>query len=241
MIVTIIEVGKVPQPIRDNFVNYPEMFTQLLTAADDTLEFETLAILDGADFPDPKTLEAILITGSPFGVYDDTPWMAPLMSFIQQADAADVPQVGICFGHQAMAQALGGAVDKSDKGWGIGRHTYRVETIADWMGKSAPPTAAMAVSHQDQVVQPPPGAQIILTSDFTPNAGLAYAGGHAISFQGHPEFSNAYSAALYQIRQGNPLTPDEVRAAKESLAAPEDNAMVAMWMARFLRQATPSD
>lgn len=238
MIVTIVEVGKVPQRIRGDFASYPEMFTQLLKAADDTLKFETLAILDGVDFPDPKTLEAVLITGSPFGVYDDTPWMAPLMSFIRQADAAGVPQVGICFGHQAMAKALGGVVDKSDKGWGIGRHAYRVVTAAEWMGKPAPPTAAMAVSHQDQVLQPPPGAQIILASDFTPYAGLAYAGGHAISFQGHPEFSDAYSAALYQNRQGNPLTPDEVRAAKESLAIPENNALVAVWIARFLQQAT---
>jgi GMP synthase-like glutamine amidotransferase len=240
MIVTILEVGKVPERIRDDFASYPVMFTELLKAADPTLGFETIAILDGADFPDPKTLEAVLITGSPFGVYDDTPWMLSLMSFIRQADAAGVPQVGICFGHQAIAKALGGDVDKSDKGWGIGRHAYHVVTTAEWMGETPPTTAAMAVSHQDQVLQPPPDAQVILASDFTPYAGLAYEGGYAISFQGHPEFSDAYSAALYQNRQGNPLTPDAVQAAKKSLETPEDNALVAAWIARFLRDAAKS-
>lgn len=240
MIVTILEVGKVPERIRDDFASYPEMFTGLLQAADPTLTFETIAILDGADFPDPKTLEAVLITGSPFGVYDDTPWMLPLMSFIRKADAAGVPQVGICFGHQAIAKALGGDVDKSDKGWGIGRHAYRVVTTAEWMGEPQPPMVAMAVSHQDQVLQLPVGAQITIASDFTPYAGLAYKGGHAISFQGHPEFSDAYSAALYQNRQGNPLTPDAVQAAKNSLAIPEDNALVAVWIARFLHHAANS-
>ncbi len=159
------------------------------------------------------------------------------MSFIRQADAAGVPQVGICFGHQAIAKALGGIVEKSEKGWGIGRHTYRRMSHHDWMGTAPPLTVAMAVSHQDQVIKPPPGAQTVLASDFTPFAGLAYAGGKAISFQGHPEFSDMYSAALYHNRQGNPLTPEAVRAAKGSLAAPENNALIAIWMARFLRQA----
>ena len=76
--------------------------------------------------PDPAGLEAILLTGSPAGVYDDLDWIAPLERFVRAAYHAKIPMAGICFGHQLIAQALGGTVRKSEKGWGIGRHVYDV-------------------------------------------------------------------------------------------------------------------
>lgn len=236
MKLTIIETGLVPEPIREAFDDYPAMFRQLLRAADPELEFETISVIRGESLPDPASLQAILITGSPAGVYDDDPWIAPLKEFIRRAADAGVPQIGICFGHQVMAEALGGKVVKSEKGWGIGRHTYKVQACPDWTGGDCPQSVSVPVSHQDQVVALPPGARVIAASDFTPFAALDYGETPAISFQCHPEFDPKYSAALYEIRKGRPLAEAAVDAAIQSLGAPLDNMRLGRWIARFIRQ-----
>ena len=183
MKITIIETGRPMPRLRPDFPNYPAMFETLISRADDGFAFETVALLDGAPLPDPETLDAVLITGSPAGVYDPEPWMPVLMDFIRWCAARTVPQVGICFGHQAMAQALGGQVVKAPKGWGLGRHTYDVEKRQPWMGEAPPETFSLAVSHQDQVIAPPPGATVVAASDFCVFAGLAYSQGPARIFQ----------------------------------------------------------
>ena len=235
MILTIIETGLPPETLRAANPDYPAMFARLIGPADPEITFETVSVVKGEALPDPTTLQAILITGSPAGVYDDTPWMQPLTAFIRAADRAGTPMVGICFGHQIMAQALGGHAEKSAKGWGIGRHSYAITHRADWMAGNTAPRFALAVSHQDQVTRMPEGARVIAASDFTPYAAIAYQGGKAISFQGHPEFDNAFSAALYDIRSGTRIPTDAVNAAKASLSQPDNNADVARWIVAFLR------
>ena len=233
MKLTIVETGLVPEPIRAAFVDYPGMFRALVRASDPAMTFDTVSVIKGEALPDPASLDAILVTGSPAGVYDDHPWIGPLMDFARAAATADVPQVGICFGHQLLAEALGGKVIKSPKGWGVGRHTYEVLACPGLAAETCPKTISVAVSHQDQVVTLPPGAEVIARSDFTPYAGLYYANGPAISFQCHPEFDDAYSAALYTAREDR-LGPAAAQAVA-SLAVPGDNALVGEWIADFLK------
>ena len=237
MKLTLIETGLVPEPIRQDFPDYPEMFRRLLSAADPDMEFGTVSVIKGEALPDAASLEGILITGSPAGVYDDEPWIAPLMQFIRDAAAAGVPQIGICFGHQILAEALGGKVEKSPKGWGIGRHTYDMKACPEWMEGDCPVTISVPVSHQDQVVALPPGARVLARSDFTPFAAIDYGKTPAISFQCHPEFDADYSAALYTIRKGRPLAEAAVEGAIQSLDGPLDNQRLGTWITRFLRSA----
>ncbi len=236
MKVTVIETGLVPEPIRGDWPDYPAMFEAFLEPAAPDFTFETVSVIRGEALPDPASLDAILITGSKAGVYEDHDWIPPLLDFIRWAAHERTPQVGICFGHQAMAQALGGLVVKSEKGWGIGRHSYQVCHRADWL-EPAPDTLSLAVSHQDQVVVPPPGAAAFLVSDFTPHAGLVYAQGPAISLQGHPEFNAAFARALYRSRLGDPLGAAAVGDAEASLEAPLDVDIAARWIAGFFRQS----
>jgi len=236
MKLTIIETGLVPEPIRASFVDYPCMFRALVRASDADIEFETVSVIKGEVLPDPGALDAVLITGSPAGVYDRDPWIAPLMDFIRSAADACVPQVGICFGHQIMAEALGGKVIKSPKGWGIGRHTYEIKACPDWMS-DCPATISVGVSHQDQVVVLPPGAAILAASDFTPMAAIDYGSTPAMSFQCHPEFSAEYCAALYAIRKGGALSEEAVDAASRSLTLPLDNQRLGKWIAAFIRSS----
>jgi GMP synthase-like glutamine amidotransferase len=110
---------------------------------------------DGQALPDPTKIEAILITGSAAGVYDEFDWIAPLEDFVRATYAGKTPMVGVCFGHQLIAQALGGKARKSNKGWGIGWHVYRV---APGNGVIKGERIALACSHQDQVIEPPADA-----------------------------------------------------------------------------------
>lgn len=236
MKLTIIQVGETPAALRPHFGRYPSHFRDMFDATGAGFTYEPVYVLDGEALPDPATLEGIVITGSAAGVYDGHPWIAPLRAFVRSAYAARTPMLGVCFGHQIMADALGGGVRQSDRGWGLGRQVYDVVARPDFM-QGAGDTLAVAASHQDQVVAPPPEAEVFLASAFTPNAGLVYANGAAASLQPHPEFDRAFARGLVELRRGNPLGDAEVDALAAGLEAPLDHADTARRLARFLERA----
>ncbi|MCD7058902.1 glutamine amidotransferase-related protein [Pelagibacterium xiamenense] len=232
MKLTIIRTGGVPAPLADQYPSYPAMFQGMFERDGAKLAYETVELDAGAPLPDPESLDAILITGSAYGVYDDVAWMEPLRAFIRGAHAARTKMVGICFGHQVIADALGGDVRKSEKGWGLGRHTYQIACRPPFLDA---PRASLSVacSHQDQVITPPEGARVVLSSEFTPNAGLHYANGTTLSFQPHPEFSDEYALQLVRLRKG--LAEDAViEKAKASFAKPSDSPLLTRAISRFL-------
>jgi GMP synthase-like glutamine amidotransferase len=224
MKIGILETGRPPGTLAEQFGDYPMMFENLLGPG---FEFERFDVESG-QLPDPAVHSAYMITGSPAGVYEPLPWIEPLQQFIREAGQAKM--VGICFGHQVMAEALGGHVEKSDKGWGAGLHRYSVIHDERWMDETR--SIAIPASHQDQVVIQPPNTEVTVASDFTAIAGLAWKDRPAISFQFHPEFSPAFAKALIEKRYDVVPNPD---AAITSLDAPNDNARVAGWIRRFLK------
>ena len=226
MKLAILETGFPPGDLAARFGDYPAMFARLLGPGFQITPFDVQA----GELPgDPDEFDAYLITGSPAGVYDELPWIAPLMDFIRSAKAKKM--VGICFGHQVMAEALGGRVVKSDKGWGAGLHRYATVEREPWMDEGG--AIAAPASHQDQVVEQPPNTEVFLASDFTPYAGLAWTDRPAISFQFHPEFSPEFAKALIEARHDRIPNPD---AAIASLDAPNDNDRVGRWIRRFLME-----
>lgn len=232
MKLTILQTGDVPAPLQADFGAYPPMFIRMFEEAGYAFDYDIVRVWEGAPLPDPGAVEAILITGSAAGVYEDHDWLPPLRQFIRGAYAADTKMLGICFGHQVMADALGGDVRKSEKGWGLGRHTYAVKNRPAFLATDLP-ALSVACSHQDQVIVPPADAEVFLASDFTPNAGLVYRNGKALSLQPHPEFLDDYARALAELRRGK--APDEVvNKAVASLATPSDSHRVAVSLARFL-------
>ena len=222
MKIAVLETGVPPDPLADEFGSYPDMFAELLGPA---YELDTFDVQTGA-LPDPAAHGAYLVTGSPAGVYDPLPWIAPLMEFIRSAH--DKRMIGVCFGHQVMAQALGGEVIKSPKGWAAGLNRYDVLQSEPWTNGER--KIAIPASHQDQVVLQPPNTKVVAASDFTPFAALAWADRPAISFQFHPEFSVGYAKALIEKRYDKVNSPGEALA---SLDAPNDNDRVGEWMRKF--------
>jgi len=227
MKVAILETGRPPGTLADQFGTYPDMFARLLGAG---FEIEIFDVQAGA-LPEANMHAAYLITGSPAGVYDPLPWIDPLQRFIRSA--GDSKMVGICFGHQVMAEALGGHVEKSDKGWGAGLHRYSIVRSEPWIDSAG--TIAAPASHQDQVVVQPPNTDVVAASDFTPLAALAWRDRPAVSFQFHPEFSPAFAKALIAQRFDIVSDPD---AAIASLDAPNDSARVGQWIRNFLNGET---
>ena len=224
MKLAILETGRPPAALVERFGDYPAMFRRLLG---EEFQIDRFDVAAGELPADPSAYDAYLITGSPAGVYDDLPWIAPLEEFLRAAK--ERKQVGVCFGHQVMAQAFGGRVEKSDKGWGIGLQHYDIARAQPWMDEVA--TIAVPASHQDQVVEQPPNTEIVASSPFAPFAALAWTDRPAMSVQFHPEFEPAYAKALIAARRDKLPDPD---AAIASLDQPHDNARVAGWVRRFL-------
>lgn len=223
MKLAILETGVPPDPLADEFGSYPDMFAELLGPG---FEIETFDVQKG-ELPARSGHGAYLVTGSPAGVYDPYPWIDPLQQFIR--DAGDAKMIGVCFGHQVMAQALGGEVIKSPKGWAAGLNRYDVVHPEPWTNGEL--QVAIPASHQDQVVVQPPNTNVVARSDFTPFAALAWNDRPAISFQFHPEFSVGYAKALIEKRYDRVNNPDRALA---SLDAPNDNQVVAEWIRNFL-------
>lgn len=228
--ITIIETGLVPEEHRERHGSFPDMFGRMIRSEDPTAAVDVVSIPNGDALPHPGKLEAVLITGAAAGVYDGFDWIEPLEDFVRKAYASKTPMVGICFGHQLIAQALGGTVRKSEHGWGIGRHVYQVLPENGVIDGEA---IAIACSHQDQVIEAPRDALTILSSDFTPHAGLLYANGTTLTVQPHPEFDVAFAQVCCELRDGT-APADVVAKAKASLAQPMDNAKLGGAITRFL-------
>jgi GMP synthase-like glutamine amidotransferase len=225
----ILETGSPPRALGEQFGSYPVMFERLLAAPN----FEFVSFDVRASAPPPvETCAAYVVTGSAAGAYDPDPWIVELSQFLLAAKGR-AALVGVCFGHQIMAQAFGGKVVKSPKGWGVGLHDYAVRGVKPWMRPG--PLISAPASHQDQVVALPPGASVLAGSDFTPNGMLEYADQPAVSIQLHPEFDPAYAKALINGRRGL-YAEGQADAAVESLDRPNDCQRVGDWIAQFVRE-----
>ncbi len=223
MLIGILQTGLAPDQLMGEMGDYPDMFQRLLAGHGFT--FKTWRVLEGEFPPDVKAADGWLITGSKFGAYEDHAWIPPLEDFIRASYAAHVPMVGICFGHQIIAQAMGGRVEKFTKGWSVGATDY------DFGGK----TMRLNAWHQDQVVEKPETAQVIGTNDFCSNAALLY-DDRMFTVQPHPEFRPDFVDGLMKTR-GKGLVPDALlEAATERLQDPLDDTSMAGQIAAFFKQ-----
>ena len=225
--VAVLQTGRAPDQLQAEHGDYDLMCKSLLGLK--AAEATTFAILDGV-FPDePEAFDLLLITGSRHGVYEDHDWIAPLETLIQAAYGRGQKMIGICFGHQIIATALGGRVEKSDKGFGIGVMEYTLERQD---GSEVP--ISLCAWHQDQIVSPPPHAQIIARSEFCEVAGLQYSD-TAITFQAHPEFTRKYVRDLIDARTPSLLDEEFSQRSLATLDKPIDQSVIQDELAQFLR------
>ena len=223
MKIGILQTGKMAPELAPRTGEYPAMFERLL--APHGFDFQTWAVVDG-DFPEgPEAADGWLITGSKHGAYEDHPWIPPLEQLIRDITTSGKPLIGVCFGHQIIAQALGGRVEKYGGGWSVGPQVY------DFAGT---PTRLQAW-HQDQVTELPEGAEVTGQSDFCRYAALHYPGKATYTVQAHPEFDDAITQGLITYR-GKGVVPDDLLAgAQAELGGKLDREKLSARFAHFFR------
>jgi GMP synthase-like glutamine amidotransferase len=214
------------------FGEYPDMFVSLLQGVDPTLEYAVYDVEEGEYPADIDEVDAYLITGSKSSVYDDKPWIATLMEFVRELDRRQKKVVGICFGHQLVAQALGGKTEKYPGGWGVGLHSHRFTSMPQWHDGDEPELLIL-VSHQDQVVENAEGARVLASSEFCENA-VCQIGDHILTFQGHPEFLPGYSREIMEFRREQ-IGESAYGTGVASLAREQQGARVGRWILNFLQ------
>jgi GMP synthase-like glutamine amidotransferase len=224
MLIGILMAGHFVDPLRAAHGQIDGLFRRLLDGhgfAFRTYHVEAMA------FPgDVRDCDGWIVTGSKHGAYEDHPFIPPLEAFIRDAHAADVPLVGICFGHQIVAKALGGRVEKWPGGWALGRTRYET-TNGDVLHLNA--------WHQDQVTLVPEGAEILARGPDCRNAAIAY-GDRILTIQPHPEFGADVIESFVATRRGTGSFPDDrMDAAGAATAAPLDSDRLAGAIARFLK------
>lgn len=185
------------------------------------------------EFPEnPQTCDAYLITGSPKGAYDEDIWIGQLIDFIQCCYKASVKMVGICFGHQVLAHALGGRAEKSPKGWGLGLRDVVVEAERPFM-TPALPNGRFYFCHQDQVVKLPAEAERLAGNPFCPN-GMFVIGDQMLGIQAHPEFTpQIMDKAIDWFATQSPAERETALHAAKTMGA-ADNIVLAQWIVNFL-------
>lgn len=235
MRIGILETGQNREHLTERHGTYVNMFSALLSAVDPSLEFTSYAVLNDEWPASIHECDAWLMTGSRHTAFDRLPWMVRLEELLREMMAAGKPIIGICFGHQILAQAMGGKVERAQVGWGLGPHRYSVHEMPEWMGE-APEIICLNAVHQDQVTAAPEGATVIASSPFCKNAILAY-GDSALTFQAHPEFAPKFLLELLDALESSGLPKDSIADARTALKGAEckvDSILAAKWVLSFL-------
>ena len=229
----ILRTDTVHPEFAARFGEYPDMFMRLLGELDPSLEFCVYHV-EREEYPEAiDEVDAYLITGSKFSVYDDEPWIHRLTDFVRKLHARRKKIIGICFGHQMIAHALGGEAVRSPRGWGVGLHRHRFHRRPDWLDDGAAEFRIL-VSHEDQVARVAPGTQVLAGSGFCENA-VCQIGDHILTFQGHPEFDPGYAREIMQHRR-EIIGEDTYQTGMASLSEAPESERIGRWILAFLQR-----
>jgi len=232
MMIGILETDYVDAKPKELYGSYADMFINLLSSVETNIEYKSYEVIE-SEFPkNVDECDAYLITGSQYSAYDELSWINNLKLFIRKLVEHKKKLIGICFGHQVIAEACNGEVKKSDKGWGVGLMEAEVVNKKSWM-KPEERKYNLLLTHQDQVMKLPEGAELISKNKFCPNSSYVI-GNHVLTFQGHPEFDPSYLMYLMNKRKEN-IGIDKYNKAIESMVSSADNKIIAKWIVEFIR------
>ncbi|MGF1716601.1 GMP synthase [Photobacterium chitinilyticum] len=236
MILGILLCDDVRPELQTKHGNYPAMFSELFSQVDSGIVLNFYRVMDGQYPESLDECDAYISSGSKFSVYDNIRWIRTFEAFIHQLYQQHIPFIGICFGHQMIARALGGEVCCSNKGWGLGVANVKLNRdMVSQHGWLTDPKKgySLLVSHQDQITEPPKDTIVLAGSEFCPYA-MTQVGHHFLGIQGHPEFTPDYSHDLIQLRSDN-YPPQITQTALASLSQHTDHLAVTLWIINFIK------
>lgn len=229
--IAILECDPCSSEVWQEYGKFHQLFEQSLGEINKNLKFQNFEVFNH-QFPNNiNDFDGFIISGSQYGAYEKRDWILELETFIQKLFVAKKKTAGICFGHQIMAKALGGTVEKSNKSWGVGIMKHQIIDPEKWMGVDKGEQIYSIVSHQDQVIELPKNARVNAGNDFCPYYWLSYEN-HFTSLQGHPEFSKEISRTLMKKKEG--LTQEQIKNGLESLNQQVDSKKINQWLINFL-------
>ena len=234
MNIGLLACDDTPQRFRHLAGTYQDMFDALLRPHIPGLHFTRFDVRQGDVPATPDACDVYVCTGSRFSVYDEHDWIEALKAFVVDVHDAGKTFIGICFGHQMLAHALGGHVAKAHQGWGVGVLDMTIVQPEPWM-QPLQYHCNLQYMHADQVQRMPAESTLLATADHCPVA-MFKVGETMLGIEGHPEFPVAYEEALLQVRREH-IGPERVDAALASLANPTDHEVTGRWIANFIQQA----
>ena len=233
MRIGILEAGALPDDLAPRWGRYGDLFRALLAGRG--FDFAVWRAYANELPEGIEAADAWIVTGSRHAVYEDHPWLPRMEALVRAAHDARRPMAGLCFGHQLMAKALGGRVEKSPKGWGIGVHEWPAKGTEAEAEAPGGASLRLVAAHQDQVVEVPSGARVTAGSAFCPVAALEWPGVPLLAWQGHPEFDADFARALIATRRGAVYPEALADEALETLSTPLDRERVADRIAALFR------
>ena len=223
--------GKLPSAIERRGISHARLIEDWLGPNVKGGDFRTYRAFTGKMPPKINSCDCYFVSGSASSMLDQQPWQQELSNFLLVAAKAQVPVIGLCFGHQALAQALGGRVAKAPKGWELGIKSWKVIREEGWMRECGKKLTLPSI-HRDQVVKLPPRSMRVASSERCAN-GLFRLANHAIGIQGHPEFPPEILGELIEIHT-DLFDAKEKANALASLDQPTDAKDMSRWCANFV-------
>jgi GMP synthase (glutamine-hydrolysing) len=227
----ILHIGFASTDINRRHLPSPQRFHKLLKPFLPGVVWTTINCLEDALPTEVDAYDGYLITGGKYSVFEDLDWQYNLFDFIKSLFNASKPLVGICYGHQAIAHALGGQVDRSDKGWGVGVKQTSIVDQPSWIGHPLKVIDLLSM-HQDQVIQMPMDAKCFLSDQFCRFAGY-YIDNRVLAIQQHPEFTPELCRDLIVGRKER--IGGRYESALKSLTTKHQGKIAGQWIANFFK------
>ncbi|KAK0762702.1 hypothetical protein N5P37_005520 [Trichoderma harzianum] len=200
--------------------------------ASPTLRILKWSVFEEDALPPWNEIHGLLLLGSKYTASDDDPWVISLVKLVQMAYIMNIPMIGVCYGHQIIARALGGKISRNPAGWELGVCKMDMTSIGQKLfGKDALMVHQM---HRDAVVEVPPNIDV-LASSCSCKVQMMFQPGRVLTIQGHPEFDSRISKSWLDQRYKEGLVEQELyNYALTKLNLEHDGMEILQAMRKFL-------